>query len=95
MNNPKFTVNFSSADTTNSLALELRCTSAQAEIFVSTNQLSSFAVVFKCRGVKRLRGDQNIFLVKGELVDGVQLTEHFESQDASSQGAEPDPYEPD
>lgn len=76
-NNAKFIVSLSSIDTANSLSLELQCTPVQAKIFASTNQLSSFAVVFKCREVKRevqqLNGDDEGFSVKGQLLDAVQL----------------------
>lgn len=91
----KIIASLSSADTTNNLSLELQCNPVQAATFASTNQISSFAVVFKCQDVKRLSGDDEGFLVKGELLDAVQLSEHFVSQDASGQEADPDQYEPD
>lgn len=93
--NGKIIASLSSADTTNNLSLELQCNPVQAATFASTNQISSFAVVFKCQEVKRLSGDDEGFLVKGELLDAVQLSEHFVSQDASGQEADPDQYEPD
>lgn len=89
----KIIASLSSADTTNNLSLELQCSPAQATTFASTNQFLSFAVIARCQEVKRLSGDDEGFLVKGELLDAVQLSEHFVSQDASSQQDEPD--EPD
>lgn len=91
----KLIASLSSADTINNLSLELQCNPAQAITFASTNQFLSFAVIARCQKVKRLSGDDNGFLVKGELLDAVQLSEHFVSQDASNQKADPDQYEPD
>jgi len=93
--NGKIIASLSSADTTNNLSLELQCSPAQAITFASTNQDLSFVVIARCQQVKRLSGDDNGFLVKGELLDAVQLSEHFVSQDASSQEADSDQYEPD
>jgi len=89
-NNVKFIVSLSSADTTNNLSLELQCSPVQAATFASTNQISSFAAVFKCQDAKRLSGDNEGFLVKGELLEAIQLPEHFVSEDESSQQTEPD-----
>jgi|SRR5665213_2630531 len=70
----KIIASLSSADTTNSLSLELQCSPAKAITFY-TNQLSIFfAVVFKCQEAQRLSSsDGDGFSVKGELLDVVQL----------------------
>jgi hypothetical protein len=89
--NGKIIASLLSADTANSLSLELQCSPAQVITLASTNQLLSFAVVFKCQEVKRLSGDGEGFFIKGELLDAVQLPEHFVSQDTSNQQDEYDP----
>lgn len=70
----KIIASLSSVDTTNSLSLELQCSLVQAKVLDSTNQLSSFAVVFKCQEAQRLSSsDGEGFSVKGELLDVVQM----------------------
>lgn len=91
--NGKIIASLLSADTTNNLSLEFQCSQAQVKTFTCTNQLS-FAVIFKCQEVKRLSGDDEGFFVKGELLDVVQLSEHFASQDTSNQQDESDEYDP-
>jgi hypothetical protein len=69
----KIIASLSTVDAVSSLSLQLECSPGQLETFTGTNQISSFAVVARCREVQRLSEEDGGFSVKGELLDALRL----------------------
>jgi hypothetical protein len=69
----KIFVSLSSVDPVNNLSFELQCYPDKLQTFTDAKSFSTFAVIARCHEVQRLTGDTDGFLVKGELLDVVQL----------------------